>query len=169
MSAGKWINTKRSIEKKRSRSEAFCNDWHSYESRVEVGLGGRKNYRGNTQTNKFLDTKFSNKQTFVCSAPPKLHKFTSHTVQSASLSKALDKNVLNGKLNLHVTKPNPKPKVKIPDAFKSSLNKEQRAVIESVLSGYSTFFTGPAGSGKSHVLSSILKFNEEVRNSSNLI
>jgi len=33
--------------------------------------------------------------------------------------------------------------------------------VESVLSGHSIFFTGPAGSGKSHVLSSILQLNEE--------
>jgi ATP-dependent DNA helicase PIF1 len=33
--------------------------------------------------------------------------------------------------------------------------------VESILSGHSTFFTGPAGSGKSHVLSTLLKANEE--------
>jgi ATP-dependent DNA helicase PIF1 len=33
--------------------------------------------------------------------------------------------------------------------------------VESVLSGYSTFFTGPAGSGKSHILSTILRANNE--------
>eukprot|EP00586_Coscinodiscus_wailesii_P019392 CAMPEP_0172500930 /NCGR_PEP_ID=MMETSP1066-20121228/144210_1 /TAXON_ID=671091 /ORGANISM="Coscinodiscus wailesii, Strain CCMP2513" /LENGTH=651 /DNA_ID=CAMNT_0013275431 /DNA_START=541 /DNA_END=2496 /DNA_ORIENTATION=+ len=54
---------------------------------------------------------------------------------------------------------NPKPTVSIPKDF--PLNLEQRHVVESVLSGHSTFFTGPAGSGKSHVLSSILRLNDD--------
>ena len=33
--------------------------------------------------------------------------------------------------------------------------------MESILSGHSTFFTGPAGSGKSHVLSTLLKANTD--------
>ncbi|KAL7470917.1 hypothetical protein ACHAXS_013111 [Conticribra weissflogii] len=48
---------------------------------------------------------------------------------------------------------------KLPNELKSCLNKEQLLVVESVLSGHSTFFTGPAGSGKSHVLKSIIKAN----------
>ncbi|KAL3757376.1 hypothetical protein ACHAWU_008537 [Discostella pseudostelligera] len=51
--------------------------------------------------------------------------------------------------------------VTLPPALRSTLNDEQCKVVESILSGYSTFFTGPAGSGKSHVLSTLLKANEE--------
>jgi ATP-dependent DNA helicase PIF1 len=44
--------------------------------------------------------------------------------------------------------------------MRSTLNDEQCRVVESVLSGHSTFFSGPAGSGKSHVLSTLLNANE---------
>ena len=51
--------------------------------------------------------------------------------------------------------------VTLPNDLRSTLNSEQCQVVESVLSGYSTFFTGPAGSGKSHILSTILRANIE--------
>lgn len=51
--------------------------------------------------------------------------------------------------------------VTLPNELRSTLNNEQCQVVESVLSGYSTFFTGPAGSGKSHILSTILRANTE--------
>ncbi|KAL9190689.1 hypothetical protein ACHAXT_000395 [Thalassiosira profunda] len=54
----------------------------------------------------------------------------------------------------------PEISVKLPPDLRSTLNGEQCRVVESVLSGHSTFFTGPAGSGKSHVLSTLLKVNE---------
>jgi ATP-dependent DNA helicase PIF1 len=55
---------------------------------------------------------------------------------------------------------NPPPiTVKLPPDLRVSLNEEQCLVVESILSGHSTFFTGPAGSGKSHVLSTLLKAN----------
>jgi ATP-dependent DNA helicase PIF1 len=55
---------------------------------------------------------------------------------------------------------NPPPiTVKLPPNLRSTLNEEQCLVVESILSGHSTFFTGPAGSGKSHVLSTLLKAN----------
>ena len=44
----------------------------------------------------------------------------------------------------------------------NTLNVQQRTIIESVLSGHSVFFTGPAGSGKSHILNTLLKANEEL-------
>ena len=50
--------------------------------------------------------------------------------------------------------------VSLPPDLRSTLNDEQCRVVESVLSGHSTFFTGPAGSGKSHVLSTLLRANE---------
>lgn len=57
---------------------------------------------------------------------------------------------------------NPPPiTVTLPTNIRSTLNAEQCKVVESILSGHSTFFTGPAGSGKSHVLSTLLKANEE--------
>ena len=56
---------------------------------------------------------------------------------------------------------NPPPiTVNLPEDLRSALCEEQCTVVESVLSGHSTFFTGPAGSGKSHVLSTLLKANE---------
>ena len=56
---------------------------------------------------------------------------------------------------------NPPPvTVTLPPDLRSTLNDEQTKVVESVLSGHSTFFTGPAGSGKSHVLSTLLKANK---------
>mmetsp|Transcript_7455 Transcript_7455/g.16312 ORF Transcript_7455/g.16312 Transcript_7455/m.16312 type:complete len:731 (-) Transcript_7455:92-2284(-) len=58
---------------------------------------------------------------------------------------------------------NPEPTVQIAEADASGLSPEQKDVVEAVLSGYSTFFTGPAGSGKSHVLSTIMKLNEEAK------
>ena len=54
------------------------------------------------------------------------------------------------------TKP---PSIRIPDEEAHTLNTEQRLVVESVLSGYNTFFTGPAGSGKSHILDHIQRLN----------
>eukprot|EP00579_Thalassiosira_antarctica_P012030 CAMPEP_0201922578 /NCGR_PEP_ID=MMETSP0903-20130614/10574_1 /ASSEMBLY_ACC=CAM_ASM_000552 /TAXON_ID=420261 /ORGANISM="Thalassiosira antarctica, Strain CCMP982" /LENGTH=778 /DNA_ID=CAMNT_0048459739 /DNA_START=65 /DNA_END=2401 /DNA_ORIENTATION=+ len=57
---------------------------------------------------------------------------------------------------------NPPPvTVNLPSNLRSALNDEQCKVVESVLSGHSTFFTGPAGSGKSHILSTLLKANEQ--------
>ncbi|KAK1743712.1 ATP-dependent DNA helicase [Skeletonema marinoi] len=57
---------------------------------------------------------------------------------------------------------NPPPiTVKLPSNLRSTLNEEQCLVVESILSGHSTFFTGPAGSGKSHVLSTLLKANAD--------
>lgn len=47
----------------------------------------------------------------------------------------------------------------LPNDLRSTLNDEQCQVVESILSGHSTFFTGPAGSGKSHVLKTLLKAN----------
>ena len=65
---------------------------------------------------------------------------------------------------------NPKPTVSMSlEDGCETLNEEQRLVIESVLSGYSTFFTGPAGSGKSHALSSTLRLNEEVRKNASIL
>ena len=48
----------------------------------------------------------------------------------------------------------------LPPDLRSTLNDEQTKVVESILSGHSTFFTGPAGSGKSHVLQTLLKANK---------
>ncbi len=57
---------------------------------------------------------------------------------------------------------NPPPiTVQLPSNLRSTLNDEQCRVVESILSGHSTFFTGPAGSGKSHVLSTLLKANAD--------
>ena len=57
---------------------------------------------------------------------------------------------------------NPPPvTVQLPENLRSTLNDEQCLVVEQILSGNSTFFTGPAGSGKSHVLSTLLKANAE--------
>jgi len=56
---------------------------------------------------------------------------------------------------------NPPPiTVALPPDSRSTLNDEQCRVVESILSGHSTFFTGPAGSGKSHILSALFDANE---------
>lgn len=49
--------------------------------------------------------------------------------------------------------------VHLPPELRSTLCTEQCTVVESILSGHSTFFSGPAGSGKSHVLNTLLKAN----------
>jgi len=54
---------------------------------------------------------------------------------------------------------NPPSTVRLGQEDAADLSDGQRAVVESVLSGHSTFFTGPAGSGKSHVLSTILRLD----------
>jgi hypothetical protein len=63
--------------------------------------------------------------------------------------------------SLHAVITNPPPiTIQLPPELRSTLNKEQCSVVESILSGNSVFFTGPAGSGKSHILKSLLKANE---------
>ena len=51
----------------------------------------------------------------------------------------------------------PASTVALSAADAAGLSPEQRHVVEAVLSGHSVFFTGPAGSGKSHVLSTIVR------------
>jgi len=77
------------------------------------------------------------------------------------LPEQLVQSYLNNKMNNQQTASS--PKVTLPPEECQSLNPEQRKVVELVLSGQSVFFTGPAGSGKTHVLSSILRWNEQVR------
>lgn len=65
---------------------------------------------------------------------------------------------LASSLHMAITKP-PPITIELPPDLRSTLNKEQCSIVESILSGNSVFFTGPAGSGKSHVLKSLLKAN----------
>ena len=58
---------------------------------------------------------------------------------------------------------NPKSTVTLSSSDAAGLSPEQRHVVEAVLSGHSVFFTGPAGSGKSHVLSTIVRLLEDER------
>jgi len=56
---------------------------------------------------------------------------------------------------------NIKPSITIPDEIDGTkLNKLQRCVVANVLDGKSVFFSGPAGSGKSFILRSILYLND---------
>jgi hypothetical protein len=65
--------------------------------------------------------------------------------------------------SLHSSVTNPPPiTVRLPPEYRSTLNDEQCSIIESILSGNSVFFTGPAGSGKSHILKNLLKANQEL-------
>ena len=57
----------------------------------------------------------------------------------------------------------PKSTVALSSTDAAGLSPEQRHVVEAVLSGHSVFFTGPAGSGKSHVLSTIVRLLEDER------
>ena len=81
-----------------------------------------------------------------CVAEPKI----SHHISSLSPDR-LDPTVYKSCMS------NKQPTFRIPDedAHTGTLNKEQRLVVESVLSGYSTFFTGPAGSGDADFLFSM--------------
>jgi hypothetical protein len=49
--------------------------------------------------------------------------------------------------------------VQLPPDLQSTLNHEQCTVVRHILSGHSVFFTGPAGSGKSHILQTLLRAN----------
>jgi ATP-dependent exoDNAse (exonuclease V) alpha subunit len=82
---------------------------------------------------------------------------TTTTTNSSSSSSSIFQNA-NFLNSLNIA---PTITVTLPQELRSSLNNEQCQVVESVLSGYSTFFTGPAGSGKSHILSTILRANNE--------
>ena len=75
---------------------------------------------------------------------------------SPSLIAALKQHVQTSKA-LPITKKLP------PEETHSSLNAEQRLVIESILSGYNVFFTGPAGSGKSHILATLQRLLAKTR------
>ena len=72
---------------------------------------------------------------------------------TSSLSSALASS-----LHASLTNP-PSISVSLPDDLRSTLNKEQCSVVESILSGHSVFFTGPAGSGKSHILKTLQAAN----------
>ena len=82
---------------------------------------------------------------------------TTTTTNASSSSSSVFRNA-NFLKSLNVA---PTITVTLPNELRSTLNSEQCQVVESVLSGYSTFFTGPAGSGKSHILSTILRANTE--------
>ena len=86
---------------------------------------------------------------------------TNHHSSSSSNNNNNNNNMLQHNMykSCMMNKP---PTIRIPDEEATSLNPQQRLVIESVLSGYNTFFTGPAGSGKSHILDYILKINQSL-------
>ena len=91
------------------------------------------------------------------------HSFSASTAsnqrsQASCLPSLLPKELV---LALQSNHTNPPPiTVRLPPELKSTLNAEQLSVVESILSGHSVFFTGPAGSGKSHILQTVLKANE---------
>lgn len=81
-------------------------------------------------------------------------------------SKSSSSSSAGGKLDfeqLAKSMQNPKSTVTLSSSDAAGLSPEQRHVVEAVLSGHSVFFTGPAGSGKSHVLSTIVRLLEDER------
>lgn len=76
-----------------------------------------------------------------------------------------EKKLKNKKLNMNKSMSSnigldPQTVFSSDDEFKA-LNQEQRLIVESVIfGGFNVFFTGPAGTGKSKVLNSILRMNQ---------
>uniref|UniRef100_A0A7S2PDZ7 ATP-dependent DNA helicase n=1 Tax=Leptocylindrus danicus TaxID=163516 RepID=A0A7S2PDZ7_9STRA len=120
---------------------AFASDWNSYENRHHGqqvrSFGNNGGLAQAPSSARNLNLKNSDRnESGVCSTPA-LQKFRG------------------------ACKNNPEPTVTIPDEINgATLNELQKRVVASVLSGYSTFFSGPAGSGKSFILDSILYLNE---------
>jgi len=169
MTSRGWMTThsgkqKKNSSVKRNASDAFANDWGSYENRsvhtTAVPLPKYSN-RSNT-ANLEPSTNISsirNKSSFHMRTDQRKRQFIPPEFDQNSRNA----NLSNIATNLPPRRPNPKPSFTLSREDCSSLSLEQKCVVESVLSGHSTFFSGPAGSGKSHVLSTILKINDEVR------
>lgn len=131
MSKAPWLtshHTNNSGHSSSNSPRAFSSDWNSYENR---NIGQQRRSFGNnggltSQAPSAANLKNSDRN-IVCS--PALQKFRG------------------------ACKNNPEPTVTIPDDINgATLNNLQARVVASVLSGYSTFFSGPAGSGKSFIL-----------------
>mmetsp|Transcript_20595 Transcript_20595/g.30252 ORF Transcript_20595/g.30252 Transcript_20595/m.30252 type:complete len:400 (+) Transcript_20595:101-1300(+) len=159
---------------KRGGSDAFGDDWGSYENDRNTGSSFLGGWSSQQQNPNQMHRNGPNHATIPCNSGPSSSSssLSSHTKSPYSTTRssfhhyptfspktaAQGSNVIDS-VSFGPSMQNPKPTVTAPDD--GSLNTEQRLVVESVLSGYSTFFTGPAGTGKSHVLASILKLNEE--------
>jgi ATP-dependent DNA helicase PIF1 len=87
--------------------------------------------------------------------------YTSMSSSSSYSPEAMLSSTLISALTQHMTVSETLPlRVTLPHDEHGTLNDEQRLVIESILSGYNVFFTGPAGSGKSHILSTLQRLND---------
>jgi len=149
---------------KRTAEEVFGNDWGKYngssnrngvgatlsfplENRGSIAPSNRSSYQVQPATNSSYAAGSSQKfkKSERAGRPPAVSP-------GGPTSKYLDINLYRPSMR------NEAPTVSIDDG---TLNGMQRLVVESVLSGYSTFFSGPAGSGKSHVLNDILRLNDQ--------
>jgi len=140
-----------------NRRFAVASDWDSYEistlshrptssaPSVSVGVSvshGRRD--SNSIPNQYSNVQFGNRAT---AAAVETESFVSSSPELQSFRGLCHKNL--------------KPTVNIPEEINGDqLNELQSQVVASVLSGYSVFFSGPAGSGKSFILRSILYLNE---------
>lgn len=145
---------------KRAVSDAFADDWGLYENsrrgRKPLGpLSVASNVAGRVSA-AAQPAGERNRQRQSSDTPFRIGGPGSSGVADDRLSPQLVQSCKDMRTNI------PAPTVALPDDCQKVLSEEQQQVVMSVLSGYSTFFTGPAGSGKSHVLSTILRLNDEV-------
>jgi hypothetical protein len=102
----------------------------------------------------------NNPPTNSCNHNTNIHPHNNFNPRPSQSNNALPPALLS---SLHSSVTNPPPiTVRLPPEYRSTLNNEQCSIIESILSGNSVFFTGPAGSGKSHILKNLLKANSEL-------
>lgn len=148
-----WLSKNDGQSLERGKNVACNDDWKVYEQ--PKGQYYQQQNRYNLQQHHTAlhnnDIKKNSNQSFQTS-----DKENRTGGRSLHLPSALESSFMTGEKCQ-----NRKPTVVLPDEYSSTLGDEQRVVVESVLSGFSTFFTGPAGSGKSHVLNMILQLNEE--------
>jgi len=146
---------------KRTSDQVFGNDWGKYNAHssgntisTTVPLS-RQNRHTIAPSNRFPNqTPAPTSSTYGSGGSSQRFQNSERTpitVSPDTSSKHLDAKLYRPSMR------NEAPTVSIDDG---TLNAEQRLVVESVLSGYSTFFTGPAGSGKSHILDNILRLND---------
>ena len=179
--AAEWLTSHRASKRPRqlssSETSSFANDWGTYEnvsshgSGTGLGAGGtggpplpgtsHRTVRKPSALGLASSVRlpFSPKGT-THPHPIALDPFRSRDRDRCGATGGgvtLDPHVFPSTLS------NPEPTVRLSEDDAPGLSPEQRVAVESILSGYSTFFTGPAGSGKSHVLNSLVRLNEEVR------
>ena len=141
----------------------FASDWDSYEvstlshrssqrsSNADIVSFGQRPLNSNTNDHAMMVSS-------GCTS-----RNVNHSTNQSFAHKAVKEEVVSPEMQKFrgLCHKNPKPTVEIPNEIDgSTLNELQRYVVASVFSGCSVFFSGPAGSGKSFILRSILYLNE---------